>query len=157
MFFATLKHSTSKNWSNLLSKLKSYDYYFERHLRREGFSFNGNVKIINASLKVPTLNEKFNLYKNPVYIASFKSFQFNTNSASKLNSPKPSTIFVFIHLLKKYFYAKYFFQSHLVKLSVSQSVFKDTQRALKHSRHSGSILTCGDLGNWRTLVVYLST
>ena len=72
---------------------------------QEGFLFDGNVKIINASLKflikVATQKTKFNLYKNQFYIVDLKRFSNQrSDSASKLsflNSFLPFlTLFVYI-------------------------------------------------------------
>ena len=54
-------------------------------ISEEGLLFNGNVKVINASLKfliqVTIKKRKLNLYKNQIYIANLKNFS-NQRSGS---------------------------------------------------------------------------
>ena len=73
---------------------------------QEGFLFDGNVKIINASLKflitVATQKTKFNRYKNQIYIVDLKRFSNQrSDSASKLSFLN-SFDFVCIHKIPFY-------------------------------------------------------
>ena len=86
---------------------------------QEGFLLDGNVKIINASLKflikVATQKTKFNLYKNQFYIVDLKRFS-NQSSDSAL---KLSFLNSFLPFLTLFVYIKYLFilsVSHLSRI-----------------------------------------
>ena len=99
--------------------------------------FNGNVKIINASLtfliKVLTQKPRFNLYKKQISKTSFKSFL-------------STLIFSFWMYIKHVFMLSISFQSHLVKHSALGHLEGTWRalggylgiRALKALGHSGT-------------------
>ena len=116
--------------------------------------FNGNVKIINASLKflikVPTQRAKFcrKLYINQISQTNFKSFSNQrsdtTSILSSLNSLLPFFLFPFPSFYMKHtFMLSILFKSHLIRHSGTGRAFKDTLRALEHSKHSESTRALG--------------
>ena len=112
---------------------------FKTH-SREGLSFNGNVKIINATLKflmnMPTQKAKLNFAKDksrqsriPVRSQSRRLFKKTLWFWFKIYFLKTFfTIFLFFYLQNISFYAFILFYT--------QSAFKETQSVTKHSRHS---------------------
>ena len=89
--------------------------------------FNGNVKIINASVtflvKVPTEKARSNLNKTQTFKTNFKSF------------PNQRSDFSLLHVQKHLFMLSISFQSHLIRHSGAGRTFKDTQTVIKHLRH----------------------
>ena len=65
-------------------KHKIYHWISQHHIiclkgiSEEGFSFNGNFKVITTNIKfftkVPTQKPKYNRYENQIYITDLKSF-----------------------------------------------------------------------------------
>ena len=110
-----------------------------KDISEESFSCNGNIKIINASLKalkkMPKQKVKLSPYKNQIYIANLKSFW------NQFFAP-------FCSSTKHFFMLSILFQLHLIRHSGKQSPLKDTQRVLEHSRHSESTQTLGHLSTW---------
>ena len=91
-------------------------------------------------MKLLTQKAKFSLWKSQIQIANLKNFsnQF-FDSASRLSSSKSYLTFLSLFIyIKHLFVISTSFQSHLIRHSVMQKAFKDTQMALKHSRHSES-------------------
>ena len=133
--------------------------------------FNGNVKKIKTSLKflikVSKQKAKFlqNLYLNQISQTNFKSFSNQqSDTASILSSLNSSlTLFLFAFLsfyMKHIFMLSILFKSHLIRHSGTGNGFKDTQRAFKHLRHSGTwalgehsegTCTLGHFGIWQAL------
>ena len=122
--------------------------------------FNGNVKIINASLtfliKVLTQKARFNLYKKQISKTSFKSFL-------------SALIFSFWMYIKHVFMLSISFQPHLVKHSALghlegtwralggyldiralKALGHAETQALGHSRHSetGALKALRHSGTW---------
>ena len=132
---------------------------FERHFRGKSFSFSGNVKIINASLKflmkVPMQKSKIQSLQSRVYIANLNLKSFSNqrfDSALKLSYAKSSPLFLSSFICKKHlFLFNILFQSHLIRHSSSQNIFKDTQRALGHSQGTWALKSLGHTTTQRVL------
>ena len=113
--------------------------------------FNGNVKIINASLtfliKVLTQKARFNLYKKQISKTSFKSFL-------------SALLFSFWMYIKHVFMLSISFQSHLegtwralggyLDIRALKALGHAETQALGHSRHSetGALKALRHSGTW---------
>ena len=116
--------------------------------------FNGNVKIINASLKVliKVLTQKAKFYKifyiNQISQTNFKSFSNQRSDTasilSSLNSFPPFFSFcISFFLHETYFMLSILFKSHRIRHSGTGRAFKDTLKVLEHLRHSESTRALG--------------
>ena len=72
--------------------------------------------------------------KHVADVANFKRFSNQRSDyASKLRSSESSLpLFVFFIYIKHLFIFRILFPSYVIRHSVTQSAFKDTQRALEH-------------------------
>ena len=126
-----------------LNYLVSSDYLFKRHSLwgslEEWLLFNGNVNIINATLKFLikvqlTKSEIRSLQKSDIWNQFQKLFKSALRYCFKIKLLK------FLHPI--FFFLSMFsvsFQLHLIRHSGTGRAFKDTQRALKHLRQSKGI------------------
>ena len=98
---------------------------------------------------------KIQSLQSRVYIAnpnleSFSSQRFD--SALKLSYAKSFPLFLSSFICKKHlFLFNILFQSHLIRHSSSQNIFKDTQRALGHSQGTWALKSLGHTTTQRVL------
>ena len=108
---------------------------FKRHFRGK-FLFNGNVKIINASLtfliKMPTQKAKFykHLYINQMSQTNFKSFSNQCSDTTLILSSLNSSLPFFSFYMKHIFMLSILFKSYLIRHSGTE---RESTRALGHS------------------------
>ena len=116
--------------------------------------FNANVKIINASLNfqinVPTQKGQFyrNLYINQIFQTNLKRFSNERSDTAlilgSLNSSLKCFLFAFLSFYTKHmFMLSNCFKSHLIRHSGTRCAFKETQRVLRHLRHTESTRALG--------------
>ena len=97
-----------------------------------------HITIINASLKflkkMPVQKEIFRFHENPISIANLL-----INALILIQSLVPQNLLYHFRLFHIHlFILSFLLQSHLIRHLGTQSVFKDSQSALEHSRDSES-------------------